>query len=93
MSLMVVDMEKWVEWQRRLAPEAIRITQERYGLLRELRHEGYKGRRVLAQALNISERTARQHIDFLKSAALVDSSSSGVTLTVEGEEALDELSD
>lgn len=91
-SLMVVSMEKWVEWQRRLAPEAIRITQERYGLLRELRHEGYKGRRVLAQALNISERTARQHIDFLKSTALVNSGNSGVTLTKDGEEALEGLS-
>ena len=84
-------MEKWVEWQRRLAPEAIKLTQERYGLWRELHHEGFRGRRALAQCLGVSERTARQHIEFLKNAGLVDSSNSGVTLTGDGESALEEL--
>jgi Transcriptional regulator, contains sigma factor-related N-terminal domain len=87
----VVGMERWVEWQLRLAPEAIRLTQERYGLLRELRHEGMKGRRTLAQKLGMTERIARQHIDFLKTAGLVDSNNGGVWLTEDGEDALGAL--
>lgn len=59
--------------------------------MRELHHEGFRGRRVLAQCLGISERTARQHIEFLKSAGLVDSHSSGVILTEDGEAALENL--
>lgn len=92
MTRWVMDMEKWVEWQRRLAPEAIKLTQERYKLLRELRHESFKGRRVLAQRLGITERAARQHIDFLRSAGLVESGSSGVILTHDGEQAIQHLS-
>ena len=84
-------MEKWVEWYRKLAPEAIQLSQERYGILRELRDDGTLGRRALAQNLGISERIARQHVEFLKNANLVSGGSGGAFLTDDGKEALQVL--
>lgn len=84
-------MKKWAEWQKRIAPEAVRLIQERYGLLNELLYEGYKGRRVLAQRLGVSERTARHHLDFLKQAGLLETGATGASLTPDGEQALESL--
>ena len=90
-SLWVVPMEKWVECYRKLAPEAIQLSQERYGILRELRDDGTLGRRALAQNLGISERIARQHVEFLKNSNLVNGGSGGAFLTDDGKEALQVL--
>ena len=86
-------MEEWLQWQRRLVPEAVEIIRERYGILRQLRHEGSQGRRLLATRLGISERTARHHIEFLREAGFVYSGNSGVSLTPDGEQALEVLAD
>lgn len=49
------------------------------------------GRRSLSVSLNLTERTLRGEVDFLKSQNLVNIFSSGMTLTDEGIEILDKL--
>lgn len=84
-------MDRTIQLQRKLAPDLISVIEERYNILRQIRHAGPIGRRALALMLGAGERVVRAQVDFLKSAGLVEFSAVGMTVTQEGQTILDEL--
>lgn len=86
-------MDRIIQLQRKLAPDLITLIEERYNILRQIRHVGPVGRRALAMLLGAGERIVRAQVDFLKGAGLVEFSAVGMTVTPEGQEILDELAD
>jgi len=83
-------MEQMVRGLERLVPEAISMAKIRYYLLREIAHLGPVGRRQLAFNLQISERSARTELDWLRERGAVVTTAAGLLLTEEGEELLRE---
>ncbi|MGE7761752.1 sugar-binding transcriptional regulator [Peribacillus sp. NPDC097895] len=84
-------MRTLLEVQRKLLPDFLMVMQKRYDILRYIKMMQPVGRRSLAVSLNLTERTLRSEVDFLKSQSLVNIFSSGMTLTDEGMEILDKL--
>lgn len=76
---------------RKFAPEIIVSLERRYNILRTISHNQPIGRRLLADQLMLGERIVRGELDFLKSAQLLISDSSGVYLTPECEGLLPQL--
>jgi central glycolytic genes regulator len=85
--------KKIVRLHRKIAPEMIATVEERYTILRSIKHAEPVGRRALASILDKGERIVRAQVDFLKTAGLVDISPMGMTITPEGETVLNELSE
>ena len=84
-------MRTLLEVQRKLLPDFLLVMQKRYDILRYIKMMQPVGRRSLSVSLNLTERTLRGEVDFLKSQNLVNIFSSGMTLTDEGIEILDKL--
>ena len=84
-------VEKATELHRKIAPELVAAIEERYTILRHIRYAQPIGRRALATMLDASERTVRTHIDFLKTAGLIEFSPLGMAITDEGVALLDDL--
>lgn len=86
-------MEKAVELHRKIAPELVEAVEDRYSILRHIHYAQPIGRRVLAADLGLAERGVRTHIDFLKTAGLIDFSPLGMAVTGEGEAVLEDLAE
>lgn len=86
-------MEKIIQLQRKFAPELTQIIEARYNLLRHIQHAQPVGRRGLATILNMGERVVRAHVDWLKTAGLVEYSQLGMTVTGEGQAMLEDLAE
>lgn len=84
-------MKNIIEVQKKIIPQAIELMEKRYAVLRQIAISQPIGRRMLANVLNLSERTTRTEVDFLKSQKMIDISVSGMTLTEEGKEVLESL--
>ena len=76
---------------QRIVPELKDVLERRYTLLRAVRTFGPVGRRTLTSELNISERTVRSELDILRAQGLIETGSSGVRLSREGEIVLSRL--
>lgn len=85
--------KKTVQLHRKIAPEFIAIIEERYDILRQIQHAEPVGRRALASALEKGERVVRAQVEFLKNAGFVDFSPMGMTITLEGQLMLKDLSE
>ncbi|MGE5453652.1 MAG: sugar-binding transcriptional regulator [Methylocystaceae bacterium] len=83
-------MEHLVRGLQRLVPEALEVAKYRYYLLREISHHQPIGRRQLSLNLEITERSARSELDWLKARGAVTTTGAGLLLTAEGEELLRE---
>ncbi len=81
-------MVNYFKLQKKIAPELIEVIEERYAILRTVYHSQPIGRRSLAQVLDVSERTIRNHLVFLKNADFIITTNSGVKITTSGEEML-----
>ena len=81
-------MKNIIEVQKKIIPQAIELMEKRYAVLRQIAISQPIGRRMLANVLNLSERTTRTEVDFLKSQKMIDISVSGMTLTEEGKEVI-----
>lgn len=68
----------------RIAPEMMIVLKERYTLMNHLAYDEPMGRRTLALATELPERTIRSHVDTLRSNGLVDITKPGIVLTTEG---------
>lgn len=79
--------------QKRLVPELSTIVEKRYSILKEIQNSQPIGRRQLAERLHEGERTVRNELEFLWESGLVMVSSSGASLTPEGQGLLSELVD
>lgn len=79
--------------QKKIVPELVSTLEKRYNVLRTICHNQPIGRRVLAEMLNIGERTVRTEIGFLKDQGLIEINASGMTVTSEGIELIYKLND
>lgn len=84
-------MDSIIEVQRKLLPDLLSIMQKRYHILRTIKFMQPVGRRSLATGMSLTERTLRSEIDFLKDQNLVEVYSSGIKLSNEGMEVLENL--
>lgn len=86
-------MKSLLKIQQKLIPQAIELMERRYSILRQISLSEPIGRRTLANILDIGERIVRSETEFLKEQGLIDVAVSGMTITKEGTELLDELKD
>lgn len=86
-------MKNLVQLHRKIAPELVELLECRYHILRHIQYTQPIGRRALATALNMGERIVRSHVDFLKSAGLLDFSAQGMSVTEDGQTMLSDLAE
>lgn len=86
-------MDNIINLQKKIVPELTDLLVLRYKILLNVSHESPIGRRALAARLGLSERVLRAQVDFLKKSGLMDFSTSGMSVTEEGEDILRELAD
>jgi len=84
-------MRHLLELQQKLVPDLIPLLRDRYMLLRSIYHLQPIGRRALAQSMNTTERILRAEVDLLKDTGLLHVNAAGMTLSVEGQQVLDEM--
>lgn len=74
-----------------LIPDAFEVLRKRYRILQYIDFLAPVGRRVLAQQLDLSERSMRTETDILKRQHLIVSTRGGMSLTQEGKQLYHEL--
>ena len=79
--------------QRLIGEDIITVMYERYTILKFVSENNSAGRRSIADALNLTERTARKHIDYLSDKNLIRINKYGVTVLDEAYVVLDYLAD
>lgn len=84
-------MKKMIKVQKVLLPDLLEVMQKRYQILKYIGSMEPVGRRSLAVQLGLTERVLRSEVEFLKKQNLLYSTSSGMSLTDEGKDLLDEL--
>ncbi|NLS45127.1 MAG: sugar-binding transcriptional regulator [Firmicutes bacterium] len=84
-------MDKFVDLQRKVAPEIAEILDIRYSILRQVYFYQPVGRRTLSAQLSIKERAIRRELEFLRRQGFVWATSAGMTLTENGKVILEEL--
>ena len=89
----VFKLQEILELQKKIVPELVNTLEKRYNVLRTICHNQPIGRRVLAEMLNVGERTVRTEIGFLKDQGLIEINASGMTVTSEGIELIYKLND
>ncbi|MEG0842974.1 MAG: sugar-binding domain-containing protein [Romboutsia sp.] len=86
-------MKNLLSIQQKLIPQAIELMERRYSILRQISLSEPIGRRTLSNTLDISERIIRSETEFLKEQGLIDVAVSGMTITKDGFDLLDNLKD
>ncbi len=84
-------MEPLIDLQRKLLPDLLDVMQNRYRILQNVRYLQPIGRRSLAANLQQTERVLRGEVEFLHEQGLLKVTSSGMTLSDEGNHILLEL--
>jgi len=84
-------MHSLLKVQRRVLPDLIQVMQKRYHILKFIGMMEPVGRRSLSQNLGMTERVLRSEVQFLKDQDLISIASSGMTLTKDGKNILQEL--
>lgn len=84
-------MKSLIEIQKKIIPQAIELMEKRYAILKQISISQPIGRRMLSNLLDLSERTTRTEIDFLKEKNLINIAVSGMTITDGGKEVLESL--
>ena len=78
---------------QKVLPEAFETMLRRYHILDVINREEPIGRRLLSEKVHLTERIIRKEVDALKINRLITSSSAGMSLTIDGHDTLDELSE
>ncbi|MDF2503710.1 MULTISPECIES: sugar-binding domain-containing protein [Clostridium] len=86
-------MQEILKLQQKIVPELMDLLEKRYNILRAIYYNQPVGRRILANHLEMGERVVRTEINFLKKQNLINISTPGMSVTVEGEEVIDKLKD
>jgi central glycolytic genes regulator len=89
----VFELQEILELQKKIVPELVNTLEKRYNVLRTIYHNQPIGRRILADKLDVGERTVRTEIGFLKDQGLIEINTSGMTVTSDGEEIIQKLRD
>lgn len=84
-------MRSLIEVQKKLYPDILAVMQKRYRILRSISFAEPVGRRTLAQMLGMSERILRSETDFLKNQKLIDVKPSGMSVTNDGADLLQNM--
>lgn len=84
-------MNDLIEVQKKIIPQAMDIMAKRYYILKQISMSEPIGRRILSTLLDLSERTTRTEIDFLKKQSLIYVDASGMSITEEGRDILEKL--
>ncbi len=87
-----VSMKKLIDLQRKVVPEVLVNMEKRYAILKEISLNSPIGRRMLATKLKLSERVVRTEVEFLKEQNLINIDASGMFMTKEGTDVLENLS-
>lgn len=77
--------------QKKLLPDLIEVIQKRYQILSYIRFMQPVGRRSLALSLDMTERVMRSEVEFLRAQNLIETQTSGMTMTEQGLHLLDQL--
>lgn len=85
-------MEKIIKLQQKFIPEAFKLLEKRYSILKVIYYKHPIGRRVLSNELQIGERVVRSEINFLKDQNFIEINALGMTITKEGKEIIEKLS-
>lgn len=86
-------MERIFQLQKRIVPEMPNLLMKRYELLRAIKQSQPVGRKNLMSLLNKTERILRSEVGDLKELGLLVFTTSGMYLSKDGEEILEQLSD
>jgi central glycolytic genes regulator len=87
------DLENLIKLQQKFVPEAFKLLEKRYSILKVIYYKHPIGRRVLSNELEIGERVVRSEINFLKDQNFIKVDALGMTITKEGKEIIEKLSD
>lgn len=86
-------MKDLIKFQKKLIPQVVELMERRYSILRQISLSQPVGRRTLSNILDISERIIRSETESLKEQGLISVAGSGMNVTLEGEELLEDLKD
>ena len=86
-------MNNFLKIQQKLIPQVVEIMTKRYSILRQIYLCETIGRRSLAGVLKLSERVIRSETEVLREQGLIKVETSGMTITEEGIELLEQLKD
>ncbi len=84
-------MQTLLDIQKRLLPDMLEVMQKRYQILHYIKFMQPVGRRSLGLSLDMTERVIRGEVEFLKKQRLIEIHSSGMTLSDEGMNILENL--
>lgn len=85
------EMEKFIKIGQVIIPEGIALLKKRYDILSAIELFEPVGRRTLSNNIGLTERVIRGEVEFLKENRLIDVRTSGMELTPEGREILENL--
>lgn len=86
-----MHMQNILHIQKKLVPDLVQVMQKRYKILHQILVSGTVGRRTLAANLDLTERTLRSELDILREQGLLETGTTGMTLTESGRRLLEEL--
>lgn len=86
-------MNELLKIQHKLIPQVFEMMEKRYSILRQIYLNETVGRRSLANIMGLSERIVRSETEILKDQGLINILPSGMNITEEGIELLDDLKD
>lgn len=86
-------MNNLLKMQQKLIPQVLEIMTKRYSILRQIYLSETIGRRSLANVLGLSERVVRSETEVLREQGLIRVETSGMNITDEGIELLEQLKD
>lgn len=86
-----MHMQNILHIQKKLVPDLVQVMQKRYKILHQILVSGTVGRRTLAASLDLTERTLRSELDILREQGLLETGTTGMTLTESGRRLLEEL--
>ncbi|MFC6201407.1 sugar-binding transcriptional regulator [Lactiplantibacillus nangangensis] len=81
-------MHSDIQWIEAIAPDMVEMLSRRYLVLRTINWMAPVGRRLLAQTLDVSERTLRTETDTLRKLDLIVTNKSGMQVTQQGKDVL-----
>ncbi len=81
-------MHSDIQWIEAIAPDMVDMLSHRYLVLRTINWMAPVGRRLLAQTLDVSERTLRTETDTLRKLDLIMTNKSGMQVTQQGKDVL-----
>ncbi|GGH76044.1 central glycolytic genes regulator [Pullulanibacillus pueri] len=84
-------MDELINIQRKLVPDVINVMSDRFRILQSIHFLQPIGRRALSAHLGLTERVLRGEVAFLGKQGLVQTQTTGMTLTDEGERVLGTL--